>query len=111
MQFTRSFEVEITEPFGLVIGQSLFDTTEEQNCYLVKVLGGFTRLRAGFATPASLDDGTELNAFYWVKIGVFDANQAQIIPIPLWAGTWTYALQFSPTKYPCEVPHVKVYCP
>lgn len=111
LQFSQSFELEIPEPFALVVGNSLFDTMEEQNCYLIKVLGGFTRLRAGFATTANVGLGDEFAAFYWVKIGFFYPDTPQVLPIPVWAGNWRYALQFVPTKYPCEAPHLRIYCP
>lgn len=112
--FTRSYEVSIPEPFDVVVGSDEFDNTDPQsgqNYYMIKVLGGFTRMRAGFVVEASIDGEEEdLAAFYWVKIGIFSSNVPQIIPIPNWANRWRYALQFIPPKYPCEAPNLRIYC-
>lgn len=110
LQCSKTFSITLNEH-----GQRIIGPTEpiQGSYYLIKVLGDPCRMKVGFACPVeTIETGQDsFLAYYWVKIGVFCPDYAQIIPIPSWAQSWYFAVEFWPGKRYSAEPKIAIHCP
>ena len=112
LRYSGVFSITLDEPGEPLIGPS---EPVQGSYYFIKVLGEPCRMKAGFACrvypswSANIQD--TFIAYYWVKIGFFWPKYAQIIPIPSWAKSWYFAVEFWPGRVPSAEPEIAIYYP